>query len=58
MAIKCGMAVFSCRMKRVRGKVFSVLGLYFELRKPELQIYLVGKRRKGRQKWNDNVKWM
>jgi hypothetical protein len=31
-----------------------VLGLYFELRKPELQMYLVEKHRKEGQKWNDN----
>jgi hypothetical protein len=54
MAIKCGVAVFICHMKRVRWKVCSVLGLYFELRKPELQMYLVEKHRKEGQKWNDN----
>lgn len=31
-----------------------MLGLYFELKKPELQIYLVEKHRKEEQKWNDN----
>lgn len=31
-----------------------MLGLYCEVRKPELQMYLVGKCRKGRQKWNDS----
>lgn len=29
-------------------------GLYCELRQSELQMFLVGKYRKGRQKWNDN----
>jgi len=33
---------------------FSVQGLYCELRKSELQVYLVGKCRKERQKWNNN----
>lgn len=31
-----------------------MLGWYCELRKPEFQMYLVGKCRKGRQKWNDS----
>jgi hypothetical protein len=31
-----------------------VLGWYCELRKPEFQMYLVGKHRKGRQNLNDS----